>query len=352
MSSVLSGNISRIHLSEFYNHLALMLKSGIPITKALESLSAQEERGEFRAVITAVKMDITAGKSLSQSITPYNPIFSDTDIQAIKMGESSGKLDEILFKLSEIGTRQYLEKQKIRNIMTYPLTVFILSSIILAVISQTIVASIYPLLADKGIGLGFAAKIIIGLSKTMQNPAGLAAALLVTSICIATAKKIIKTNDYRKKMQKILWNMPLVNKTIKTQAFCDFCRNFAFLYEHNTEIRQSLILAGQSTGNIMIQDTSVKLVEDLINGLSLSESFKKYFPKSVNIFVETGEKSGKLAECLNRLSAFYQQEINYTAESFAAMLEPFLMLFMGIVAGVIALSVLSPIYGAINTLGL
>ena len=352
MKSILTGKVKKIQIIHFFEQVALMLKAGIPLAKAIDSICNPMNSCEFKAVLITIRKAILSGESLSQAMGKYGHIFSEMDICCIKMAEESGKLSDIMDNLSKNGKQQYLNEQKFISVITYPIIVFILSIFVIWLISQTVISQIYPTLPSRGLVWDFFIKSILLNSKIMTNPIVLLYTFIKIFLLYKTVDFVLKNKKFGGFFQKKLWNMPIVKESIRSRAFCDFFRNFTFLYESGVDINKSLELAALSSDSIIIKNIALSSSQDLLNGMTLSESLHKYFPRAVTIFVKSGEESGNLTKSLKNLCKVYQQKTDLSIEMAMNLMEPVMIISIGIFTTVTALVLLSPIYDSIETMGI
>lgn len=352
MKHTSSGKTKKIQILHFYDQMALMINAGIPLTKALDSICNSTQTGEFKTIIADMTCEILSGKSLSQAMGKHDKIFGNMDVCCIKLAEESGNLSKILKKLSENGKKQYENKQKFTSVITYPAIVFILSIAIIWIISQTVISQIYPTLPSKGVIWDYFVKLILLNSKIIKNPIVLLYTFIKVFLLYKVVNFLLKNKKYGILLQRKLWNLPIIKDVVRGRAFCDFFSNFLFLYDSGTDIYKSLKIAAFACDNIVMKEIALSVSEEIIKGMTLSDSFKKYFPKEVTIFIKSGEISGNLTKSLESLCKMYQQKTDTSIEMAMNFMEPAMIISTGAFTAVTALLLLSPIYDSMESLGI
>ncbi len=336
----------------FYFHLSILIQSGVAIIPALNILADQQVSEELQEAISSSSENINSGSTLYQALAIYSGLFPPEDVLLIKNGEYSGNLGAVLSQLSDTRMLEYKNSKKIQNSLTYPFILLILSLLIIFILSQTVITSVYPSFIAQGIKLPFYSLVFYKISDFLKNPWVTLFVILHLLFFIKIAMMIAQTTMIKESLEKIAWNFPFIKKTLRSKVYCDFFRSFTLLYGSGIDIRNAIMLAGNSCRHSIISDISVKITKELENGKNLCSAFEYYFPKFVILFIETGETSGKLLYSLEKLCTYYEQDINSRLNYALTLLEPVITIVMGIFVAILAVVIISPIYSAIMGAGL
>lgn len=334
----------------FYSHLSTLLESGVSLGKALESLAFQQPDESFGLLLKTLTGDLYRGYSLSAAMARHEEVFSVMEVQTVKIGETSGKLGELLENLHRQGMRGMELERKISQALAYPAAVFLLLTAVLAAVSQMIAIHIFPALQQQGLELPGPAALILLTARLWQNPP----LLILTAILLIGCLKLGLQRLTKEKMHKILWALPVAGDCFRMKAFEEVCRTMAFLMNCGTGSLAALHLAARSNSSAVVENALLRAGRELRQGRSFTESFRQtgIFPGVMLAFLEAGEKAGEIPRCFTAAADFYRREVNHSTETVTAALEPIMVALMGIVTGAAVLLVLSPIYGMLDSISL
>lgn len=328
----------------FTRQLGTMIKSGLPIVQALHILSEQTENKKFKEIIEHISAGIEGGSSFSTMLTKYPRIFDRVYINLVRAGEASGKFDETLERLATQQEKSYAIVRKVRGAMLYP--AFVLVAMVAATILMLIVV-IPPLkniFQGAGADLPFATQVLIKLSDAMLNFWYLF--LLGTAGLVIGGRQLLRSETGRSRFDRFKLWAPIFGPLFQKIYIARFTRTLASLVGGGVPILQALEIVAESIGNGVYEKALKKAAKDVEGGAKLSEPIKgnPIFPPLVPQMISVGEQTGKMDEVLNKLADFYEDEVDNIVKNLSTLMEPILMVVMGIGVGGLLIAILMPIY--------
>lgn len=330
----------------FTKHLAIMIKSGIPITEALSSLIDSARPTKLKKVLVNVLSDIENGKSLAVALARHPRVFNQFYISLVEVGEESGTMEENLEFLSQQLAKDYNLRKKIQGALLYPAIVLIAATLMGGFISLFILPQLVDFFTSFDIDLPPTTKVLLLVANTMKNYglfifAGLGLALLA-------AYFIIRLPAVKALWHRLVLKLPIFGKLLVYEQVARFARNFGILLKSGISVSRSIEVTANTLSNLKFRNDLMEIGKALSGGKNISEALnqKKYrqFPIIVSKMIGVGEKTGKLDETLVYLGDFYEEEIDNISQNLSTILEPILLITIGLVVGFVALAIITPIY--------
>lgn len=345
----LSQLLNRITLLDkmlFTKHLAVMLKSGITVSEAVDSLKDQTNNAAFRVVLEEVFKDVSNGQSLEKALSKHKNVFDSLYLSLISAGEKSGNLDSNLEYLSTQLKKNYELNKKIAGATLYPKIVLTATLIVGTSLSIFVLPQLVPLFTSLDVKLPITTKILLFLANTMKSyglfiGGGLVALIVLISFLLKTA--LVKPFYH-----KFQLSMPIFGNLTKNFELTNICRNLGIMLKSGLTITAALETQHDSTENLVFKGYLKRLLEAVEKGKKLSSEMTstkfKFMPPIAAKMIKVGEETGKLDEVLLYLGDFFEEEADDLARNLSNTLEPILLLVIGAVVGFVALSIISPIY--------
>jgi len=316
--------------------LATLLSAGVPLVDALKSLS-DEAKGSWRVLLIGLRERVTAGASLSRALESFPKVFPEFFVNMIAAGEQSGSLDRILLRLADFLENQAATRAKVRTAMIYPVFMASVGFIVLSFLFTFVIPKIVKIFENTKSALPFITRVLIFVSNLFVNYWwALAAALVVLVIGVRRLRERNRPFLDRMKLQ-----MP--GNIVQSLYFGRFARTLGFLLDGGLPMLKSLELAGRSVGNSALGDRIRDAAARVAEGARLSASLEG-FPSVLLQLISTGEKSGTLAEILGKAADSYEEEFERRVQKTLSLLEPVMILLMGLMVGFIVLAVLLPMF--------
>lgn len=343
--------ISKKDIFLFSRQLAIMFKSGVPLTEALTALAQQTPNPEFREKILKIAESIEGGASFSRALLPYPKEFSSFYVNMVKSGEMSGKLSETLSYLADHLEREYNFIARIRGAMIYPALVFVLFFVIAIVMGVFVIPGLVVILKEVGQEPPWITQMVISLSDIFRKSWWII--ILAFLGFIIFIYYFLKTSSGKKFFDHFSLKIPGIGSLLKKIYLCRFAENLSTLIIGGLPIAPALEITGEVVGNEVYKSLILKTRDGVRKGEAISSILERYPEVISPLFIQmvsVGERTGSLDTTLLNIVNFYRQEIDRTVESFLRLLEPILIVFLGVVVGGLALAVLMPLFQTIGRL--
>jgi type IV pilus assembly protein PilC len=333
----------------FVQQLEIMVRTGFSLAKALDTISLQIEHPGFKKAILNMREDVEKGTTLSKASAKYPKIFSETFVSMLEAGEVSGKLDEVLRRLTIQLKKSHELRSKVKNALTYPTIVTIAMVLIGLAMMIFVLPNITSLYSDAQANLPIPTKILIGLSNFMAAYAiyVIAGIGLLTFLTIRYAK----TEAGKKLFHTLLLKIPVASPIVKKVNLANFTRTLSSLLKTDIPIVETFLIIARSSKNVIYKNALNQAAEELKKGVSVCQTLEKnpnLFPPLITQIINIGEESGTLDATAEDMAVFYEEEVSSTMENLAAVIEPILMLVIGVAVGGVALAVIMPIYSLVG----
>jgi len=330
----------------FTKHLSIMLKSGIALPEALESLEDQAKGSASKKILNGIAADVQKGKSLEHAFSKYPKAFDPLYISLIKVGEHSGSLEKNLEHLSEQLEKEHDFRQKIQSALLYPLLVLSATACLGGGISFFILPKLVDFFEGLDVELPLTTRILLFVATLMKEHGFLI--IFTFSFLIFNFVLIVRSKLVRPHWHRFLLRLPIIGSFFKYVHLSSFCRNLGIMLESSIPIAEALEISAGGLGNEVFKADVRKIGRSVEKGKSIEAILKKEnffeFPSILAKMIGVGERTGNLEQNLLYLSDFFEAEVDTASKNFANILEPLLLLGIGLVVGFVALAIISPIY--------
>lgn len=344
--SITTKKVGLKDLVIFTRQLSTMINAGVPLAKSLATLRAQTENETFKKCIAQVSKDVEGGMPFADAIEKHPQVFSPIYINMVRAGEAGGILDTILKKLALQQEKDARIRGKFKSAMTYPAILFSITIIVFMILMVFVMPRIGSIIKDLGgedATLPILTQIMLAISGFMVNQWYIMLILVVGGTYLL--RRYIKTPAGRQKKDELLLKLPVLSMIIRKVAIARFARTFASLIGAGVTVIESLEVTAKAIGNTVIEKELMNASEEVTNGSQLSEPLanSKVFPPIVSQMMAIGEETGQTGEILVKVADFYEEEVDATVDSLSSILEPIMIVVMGVMVGLIAASVIGPI---------
>jgi len=347
------GLTDRVKLSETAvatRQLATMVESGLSVVRALGILSGQVENKVLGRVLGEVQLDVERGSSLSAACAKHPKIFNKLFVTMVQAGEVGGHLDTVLLDLSSTMEKQAELQRKIRGAMTYPAVVLSVMIVILLALLIFIVPTFQKLFSSLGAKLPFPTRVVISASKTVGSVwALLILAVIVTGVVLF--RRWIKTDQGREKWDGFKLRPPVFGPLMHKVALARFTHTLGSLVQAGVPILESLDIVSETSGNKVVGDAILDAKAGVREGRSLADTLRQHehvIPALVTQMVEVGEQTGQLDNMLHKVGEFYDGEVEATVNNLTSLLEPILVVCMGVMVGTVVICMYLPMFDYIK----
>lgn len=335
----------------FCRQFATLIQAGIGVADALHILTQQTEDKTLKKALQQVYKDVRAGTQLSAAFQKSPKIFSTLFVNMVRAGEASGNLDEVLEKLASFIEKEHNTASKIKSALVYPVTVLIIAFIATFFLMWKVVPQFVNTFVGMGIELPFTTRMVMGMSNFVADYWYLV--LLLPILLFILFRLWGRTERGRYIIDYAKLKTPVMGKLLQKSAMARFSRTFSSLFAAGVPILQILDIVAKVVGNRVLVNSLEKAKENVRRGQSLATHLKTNwaFPPLVTHMISIGEQTGALDSVLTKIADFYEQDVEQMADRLKSLLEPFMILVLTIIVGVIVLAILQPsfsIYGNIN----
>ena len=341
----LGGKVKLKDLAVMSRQFATMINSGLSMMRALNILANQTENKKLARVLATVGSDVETGVSLSVSMAKHQGVFPPLMVNMCRAGEVGGFLDSVLLQIAANYEAEVKLKGKIKSAMTYPVVVFIMAILAIVGMLLFIVPVFVNLFADLGGTLPVPTRILVFMSAAMRYVAPAGVVILV--IFLATWPKLKHDIRVRSVLDPIKLKVPIFGGLFQKIALSRFSRNLGTMMSSGVPILQSLEIVGATTGNIVLERAVRDVQVSVRRGESLSGPLEghKVFPPMMVQMMAVGEDTGALDTMLHKISDFYDQEVEATAEALTSLIEPLMIAAIGAIIGAMIVALYMPIFG-------
>ncbi len=349
--TVVERKISRKDLAVFFRQLAVMLESRVPVVQSLNSLASQTKKKNFQDIINEISRLVEEGTTLSQAFSNYPRVFSNLYVSLIKSGEMSGNISGALAYVSEHIEKENDIVSQLRQAMIYPIFVISILFIVLGVIVVQVMPRIADLIKESGTKPPFFTVLMINFYEFLQSYWWTIA--IVISLLISSLLVYFNTKNGKHNFQLISLQIPFISGFLKKVFLTRLCGNISTLIIAGISINKALQITGDTMNNFIYKKIILDIEREVSEGEKMSSAmvrYPSYFPSFVVQMIKVGEETGKLDKTLMEVVNFYQKEIKRDIDLFSTLLEPIMIIVLGAIVAMLAISVLSPLYGALGSI--
>ncbi len=344
------GGVNSLDRMFLVRHLSAILKSGINLRESLEILEEDTSKPALKAVLMDAKKNLERGQPLSATFAAYENYFSSVFVGLVKAGEASGTLEETLEGLGEQLRRDYEMKKKVQSAMIYPAVLLGASSLIVILLLTFILPRLAKSLIQAKVVLPAITRFFIFISGIFSASPPLTIAIFI--IFVISLFLFSRRKESRDFFIFILGKLPVSRELIKKLALARFTMTFRNLLKSGMSALDALDITAKTVGNSQYEMAIVLIAEEIRKGAPLHEVFKKranLFPQLVSSIIAVGERTGTLERSLLTIAEYYNEEVDRLLKNLVSLLEPILLVIMGIIVATIALSILLPIYQLVSS---
>ncbi|MDP3881195.1 MAG: type II secretion system F family protein [bacterium] len=342
--------VKRTDIMIFTRQFATMLEAKISINDALKNLHAQSRNQTLREAIFQLTQDIDAGLSLSQSLKRHTNIFSDFYINLVQSAEVTGRVEEAMGFLADYLEREIALITKVRNALIYPIFVISLFIAVAGILVGFVFPQLAPIFEESNAEIPVITKILLSAGEFVSN-------WWIAIIIALVAGVVMLVQYFRSEEGRALWNsfslkIPILGKMFKKVYVTRFAESVSVLIKGGIPIAQAIEISGNAIGSALYEDSLHRVAESVRGGELLSVSLARenaYFPPIVGQMTAIGEKTGKLEQMFDRIAKFYDREINSTVSNLVELIQPTLMVVLGVLVGLLFAAILIPIYNLVQT---
>ncbi len=338
-------------LSLFARQLATLHEAGLPFIQAMDILSSQMENKRFKEVLTTVKNDVESGMSVEEALRKHPSVFSELFVNMVAAGEKSGNMGEILNRLAKYLESEARIRAKVKSAMTYPAVVITVAIIIVAIIMYKVIPAFENIFRDLGAELPLPTQIVVGISHFLINNV----VWIILSIIgiFALLRAYYSTYKGRRVIDRLMLRIKVLGDLLLKASVARFSRTLSTLLASAIDLLAGIEITAKTAGNAVIEDHLLEAKNLVAQGKNLSDVIEniKLFPPMLSQMIRVGENTGNTDEMLSKVADFYEEEVERAVETLISLIEPFMIVFLGVVIGGIIISMYLPMFSLIGKVG-
>lgn len=335
----------------FARQFSTMIDAGLPIIQCLEILYGQQENATFKKMLKSIKESVEGGATLAESLKKFPQQFDDLFVNMVAAGEAGGILDTILRRLSVYMEKAAKLKAQVKGAMTYPIVTLIIAGIVLAVILVFVIPVFQEMFADFGSELPAFTQLVIDVSNfAKKNIIWIVIGLI---LFIFAFKKVHGTEKGRALVDEMVLKLPVFGVLIRKVAVAKFTRTMSTMLSSGVAILEALDIVAKTAGNKTIEKAVYSVRADIAEGRTMADPLQEsgVFPSMVCQMIAVGESTGALDSMLEKIAVFYDDEVDQAVENLTSLIEPFMLVFLGVTIGGLVIAMYLPIFKMAGTIG-
>ncbi|MCJ7547099.1 MAG: type II secretion system F family protein [Deltaproteobacteria bacterium] len=342
--SFMKGRVKKKALAIFTRQMATMIDAGLPLVQSLEILAQQEESETFQGIIRTIKNEVESGATLAAALQRHPRVFDNMYVNLVVAAEEAGTLDVILGRLATHIEKMEALKKKVKSAMVYPTMIVTVAIGVTVVLMVFVVPVFEKLFAGMGSSLPMPTQIVVGISKIFKRYTPVLIALTV--VLIIVLRKYYKTEDGKRMIDGLMLKAPIFGELIRKIAVSRFARTLATLVTSGVPILEALNIVAGASGNKVVEEAILKSRTSISEGQTISQPLTEsgVFPVMVTQMIAVGETTGSLELMLTKIADFYDDEVDVAVATLSSMLEPVLMIFLGVIVGGLVIAMYLPIF--------
>lgn len=349
--SFLQPKVKEQDIIVFCRQFSTMIDAGLPIIQCLDILQSQQENATFKKMLKDIKESVESGKTLAESLKKYPKHFDDLFVNMVAAGEAGGILDVILRRLSAYMEKSARLKSQVKGAMTYPLVTILIAIAVVAVILVFVIPVFQEMFADFGQALPAPTQIVIGMSEFVKG--NILWIIIGVALLIFAFRRFYKTEKGRAMIDEFTLKLPVVGILVRKVAVAKFTRTMGTMLASGVAILEALDIVARTAGNKSVESAIYKVRDGISEGQTIADPLSEtgVFPPMVCQMIAVGESTGAIDAMLEKIADFYEEEVDQAVENLTSMIEPFMLVFLGVVIGGLVVSMYLPVFqmaGAIS----
>lgn len=328
----------------FTRQLSTMIDAGLPLVQGLEILGNQQENPTLKKILQQVRGDVETGTTFADALKKHPKVFDTLFCNMIEAGEIGGILDTILTRLSLFMEKSMVLKKRVKGAMTYPVICLAISVVIMGVMLIFVVPVFDKMFADFGAALPGPTQLVVNMSNALQD--NFLYIIIFIALVIFLFKKYYATDKGEQKIDALILNLPVFGDLVRKVAVAKFSRTLSTMLKSGVPILESLNVVARTAGNRVIEQAVFRTADAISEGRPIAEPLEEtgVFPNMVIQMINVGEAVGALDAMLEKIADFYDEEVDQAVDNLTAMIEPFMMVFLGGMIGGLVVAMYLPIF--------
>jgi type IV pilus assembly protein PilC len=340
----LQPNVTQRDVILFCRQFSTMIDAGLPIIQCMDILHSQQENVTFKKMLKKIKEQVESGSTLADSLKKYPKQFDDLFVNMVSACEAGGILDTILRRLSAYMEKAAKLKSQVKGAMTYPIVTMVIAVIVVAVILVFVIPVFQEMFADMGGALPPITQVVVSMSEFVKSK--IHWIIIGFVIFIFAFKKYYKTEKGRKIVDATVLKLPVFGLLIRKVAVAKFTRTMGTMLSSGVAILEALDIVAKTSGNKSVEQAIYTVRSGIAEGRTMADPLAEsgVFPAMVCQMISVGESTGALDAMLEKIADFYEEEVDQAVDNLTSLIEPFMLVFLGVVIGTLVVAMYMPIF--------
>ena len=345
------SGVSEKEIAIFTRQFATMIDAGLPLVQCLEILASQQDNKTFKKTLADIRGSVEGGSTFAAALRKHPRIFSDLYVNMVEAGEAGGILDTILNRLAAYIEKSIQLKKKVKSAMIYPSTIVSVAITVVIFLLIFVIPTFKSMFEGFGATLPLPTQIVLGASNFVRDYFVYIAA--VAAGAVVALRMYYKTKGGRKVVDATLLKLPVFGILIRKVAVAKFTRTLGTLISSGVAILDGLDITARTAGNKIVEEAVQRTRASIAEGRTIADPLKAsgVFPPMVVQMIAVGEQTGALDTMLAKIADFYDEEVDVAVSNLTALLEPMLMIFLGLVIGGVVIAMYLPIFKLVTVVG-
>ena len=345
------GRIKMRDIVIFTRQFSTMINAGLPLVQALDILATQSENPALKDVTRQVVFDVESGNTVADALRKHPAAFTDLYVNMVAAGEAGGILDTILMRLAVFMEKNDALIRKVKGAMIYPSVIMSVAAIAITVLLVFVIPTFQTMFASAGIALPLPTRVVIGMSHILKTYWYVFIGVIVGAFF--SIRRFYATANGKLSIDRMLLKAPVLGDVLRKSAVSRFTRTLGTLISSGVSILDGLEITAKTAGNRVIQDAIMESRSSIAGGETIAAPLKKsqVFPPMVISMIAVGEQTGGLDEMLSKIADFYDEEVDAAVSGLLALMEPVMIVFLGVIVGGMVVAMYLPMFDMVNAAG-
>ena len=347
----LKQKVKQRSVAVFTRQLATMIDAGLPLVQSLEVLSSQQDSKVFKNILREIREDVEGGSTFAGALKKHPVTFNELYTNLVVAGEEGGILDTILNRLASYIEKAEALKKKVKSALVYPATIVFVAVAVVIILMVFVIPTFETMFQSAGQSLPLPTVIVLGMSKMIKKYIIFLVPAFI--LLVFLFKKYYQTQNGRAVVDRLLLKLPVFGPLFRKIAVARFSRTLGTLVSSGVPILDGLAIVSRTSGNRAIETAIMNARASIREGETIAEPLSRstLFPPMVIQMIAVGESTGALDSMLSKIAEFYEDEVDVAVSNLTSLLEPLLMIFLGIVIGGVVIAMYLPIFNMASAVG-
>ena len=345
------GKVKDKELTVFTRQIATMINAGLPLVQSLEVLASQQPNKQFKKVLTKIREDVEGGSTFAASIKRHPAVFTSLYMSMVEAGEAGGFLDTILNRLAGYIEKTMALRRKVKGALIYPVTIITVAVAIVIFLLIFVIPTFKTLFEGFGAALPLPTRIVLDLSRLVKTPVVTGLGAFVGTVF--GLRFYYGTEKGKKVIDSLLLRLPIIGPLIRKVSVAKFTRTLGTLVSSGVPILDGLNITARIAGNKVVEEAILKTRSSIAEGKTIADPLgaSGIFPPMVVQMISVGEQTGALDAMLAKIADFYDAEVDQAVANMTTLLEPIMIVFLGVVVGGVIIAMYLPIFKLVTVVG-